>query len=104
LLARHEPGQRLLDFPGVGFGGQAKTLRKPSHVSVHHHAFFEAEGVAEDDIRSLASDACELGQLHHCAWNLAAVPLDEGAAAGLDVLRLVAKKAGGLDGGLQLSK
>ena len=73
-------------------------------MRVHDDTDIDAECIAQNDIRRFASNAVELRQFLHRLRNLSAMALDEFAAAVLDVLRLVAKKAGRFNGLLQLGE
>lgn len=70
-------------------------------MGVHHHAHVDAEGVSEDDVGGLSSDSGEGREILHPPRHLAAVTLQKGATAGLDVLRLVPVEADPTDVGLQ---
>ena len=79
-------------------------MRQPRDVRVHDHTDVDAEGIAQNDIGGFAPDAVEVRQFLHRAGHLAVVPLDQFAATGLDVLRLVTKKARRPDGLLQFGE
>ena len=66
-------------------------------MRVDHHARGDAEGRAEHDVGRLAAHAGQFDQLFDALRHLAVVLSDQQAAAGLDVLGLVAKKSGALD-------
>ena len=62
----------------------------------------DLERVREDDVRGLAADAGERGQLVHRARHFAAVAFDDRLRGGDHRLRLVAEEAGLLDVALHL--
>ena len=71
--------------------GQSRNVR------IHDDTGVDAERVSEDDISGLSPDAVEVRQFLHRARYLAAVLFHECAAAILDALRLVVKKASRFD-------
>jgi len=101
VFLRQQFHQRDLDFFRRLFCRQTEPMRQSYHVRVHDDADDHVERIAENDVCRLAPDAVELDQFLHRARHLAAVTLDEFAAAILDVLRLAAEKSGGLDELLQ---
>ena len=86
-----------LDFHRVLFPRQPQPPAEADHVGVHHDSRGDAERRAEDDVGRLPPDAGQLHQLFEVLGHLAVVLLDQHAAGGLDVFRLVAKKARALD-------
>src|SRR5664279_5385305 len=95
---RHQLHQLLLNLHRVCLLCESKTIREPRDVRVHDHANIDTEGVPQNDVRRLAPDARECVQFIHRARHGTAKFFHERGAAGLDVLRLVAEKAGGLHG------
>jgi len=79
-------------------------MGQPRDVRVHDHAGVDAERIAQNDIGGFASDAVEVRQFLHRARHLAVVLPDQFAATGLDVLRLVPKKARRPDGLLEFGE
>jgi hypothetical protein len=72
-------------------------------VRVDDDALVDAEGVAEDHVGRLATDAWQRDELGHRAGNLAAVLLDEGLGHAPQGARLVAVEAGRPDVLLELA-
>src|SRR5262245_19009322 len=108
-VAEHRPvlfGNQLhkimLDFHGVLVLRQPHAPRQPADMRIDGDAG-HAIRVAEDHVRRLAADARQWHQSLHGCRDLAAVFFDNQPAARLDVLGLVAKEAGRLDGFLQLA-
>lgn len=94
--------QVLLDLLRSGGGGECEAFAEAGDVGVDDEADVDAVAVSEDDVGGLAADAVEGGEFIHGPGYVAAVLGDEGAAAGLDVLRLVPIEADAPDVGFEL--
>jgi len=92
----NEGHQILFHFFRDSVLGQTKAAAKAAHVRIHRDSR-NVIGIAEDYVGRLATDAGKLDQLFHRIGNLAAVLLDDLAAAGNDVFRLIAEKPRGRD-------
>jgi len=102
VFLRQQLHQRELDFFRRPLRDKSEPTRQPHRVRVHDDADDHVKRISQNDVRRLATDTVERVQFLHRARHFAAVPLDELAAAVLDVLRLAAEKSGGLDELLQL--
>ena len=95
--ARNKFLQRDLDFLRRLFRRQTKPPGQSPHVRIDDDALVDAERVAEHDVGRLAPHPGQGDERIHRRRHLAAVRLDEHAAAVLDALSLVAKQADPLD-------
>jgi len=92
----------LLDLLRCGGGGEAEAFAEAGNVGVDDEANIDAVAISKDDVGGLAADAVQGGEFVHGPRHVASVLVDEGAAAGLDVLRLVPIEADAADVGLEL--
>src|SRR5918995_3998257 len=81
--------------------GETEPARDAPDVGVHDDALVHTEGVAQDHVRRLATDAGEGDELGHGAGDLPAVPLEQVARHPLQGAGLVAVEARGADVFLQ---
>ncbi len=95
--------QVVLDFDRIGVLGQAESAAEAADVGIDDHAG-DVEGIAEDDVGGLATDAGELGEGFEGGGHLALMFFHQGLGAGDDVLRLVVIEAGVLDDGFEFSE
>ena len=73
-------------------------------MRVHDHADIDVERISKYHIRCFAPDAGERVQLVHRARHFAAKLFDQRGATGLNVLRFVTEKTGGLHCGFNISQ
>ena len=71
FVLRNKFHQVLLHFFGGFFASKTKAAREPANVSVHDDADIDIEGVAENDVRSLAPHSPEACQFFHRSRNFA---------------------------------
>ena len=100
-LPGEELDEVLLDADGVAKYGEFQALGETSHMGVDDDAFVLVEGISEDDIGSLASNAGECGKGFEGGWYFAAVPVKQSGTHGADIFCLVAIETGGADEGLE---
>ena len=87
----------LLDFDGVGVGGELETAGEAKDVGVDHDAGGDAVPGAEDDVGGFSRDAGKLEHLVYGLRDLAVEFFDEDAGGADDAFGLVAEEAGGFD-------
>ncbi len=98
LLSGHQRHQFLLDLYGVRLLCEAKPICQSRYMGVHDDADVDVKSIAENDIGRLAAHPSERDEFVHRIRDFATVLFHQRAATRLDVLRLVAKEAGGFDG------
>lgn len=87
----------LLDFDGLGVGGELEAAAEAEDVRVDDDAGGDAVPGAEDDVGGFARDAGKFEHLVHGLGDLAVELVDENSGGADDALRFVAVEAGGLD-------
>ena len=97
VVLRKQRHERLLDLHRVRAGGEAEPVAETRDVRVDDDAVVAPEGIAEDDVRRLASYTGKLHECVHVGWNIAAVTLHERGRHADEALRLVAEEARGPD-------
>src|SRR6266513_1317518 len=100
-LLRQEAAQLLFDFDGIVAFRDPDAVRDAQHVTINGQAG-HAERVAEDDMRGLASDAGQRGELLHVRRHLAAMLRHELLRHPDQRLRFLTEEARGQDDGLEL--
>jgi len=87
----------LLDFDGLGVGGELEAAREAKDVRVDDDAGGDAVPGAKDDVRGLARDAGELRHLVDGFGNFAVEFVHEDTRGGNDVLCFGTEEARALD-------
>ena len=101
LGPRHTAHQICFDIFRRTLFGKTEPLGKPLDVSVDDDAFGSAEGIAENNVCSLAADSRKSGEFRERARDFSVVRTEQSQCTALEVLGFGAKKSGGLDDGLQ---
>lgn len=96
-VLRDDVHEVLLDFDGVGVGGELEAAREAEHVGVDDDAGGDAVPGAEDDVGGFARDAGQLEHLVHSFGDFALEFFDEDAGGADDALGFVAEEACGVD-------
>ncbi len=97
FLTREKLVQFFFDLHRVFRCDDTQSAANPRDVGVDHHAACDAKGIAQNDVRRLASHARQRHQLVQRAGDLPIVLFHKCLTTGLDVFCLVAKEAGAAD-------